>query len=421
MSESTDLEAATEAAWVGFRGRLADHIATMDDDDVLLVGFSGAVDDDEGEGQGSAPYLQLCAFGDDLVQVEAASNHHLADVCRLSVDDEETLVSLGWEEPSEEDGWENFNATYERRCADEVAVLLLATLRTVYAVPHPAFLVADGLEIDPGAPVPAVGPVQAPDFDEDELEGIPTGPDHLRAMVDAALEMMFPDLMHDDDGDIPITAGSSLVFVRVVAGRPCVELYAEIVIGPQQLERLDQELVMLNAAHPLWKFARRNELVVMTHEMMALPFAAFGLRTLVTRFVDEVDQIAGDLATRVGGRRLFDDEPVEDELAILLTGLLELLHLDRVRPSTVAGLFDHDRLEIIRQIVRIRSGQQSCDDLDEDVVLTALRKALRLVSDGESVAKPLPPKPRRRSVQEPLLDGLDGLESEGSFDLGWSA
>lgn len=421
MSESTDLEAATEAAWVGFRGRLADHIATMDDDDVTLVVFGGAVDDDAGDDQGSPPYVQLCAFGDDLVQVEAASNHYLADACRLSGEDEATLVSLGWEEPDEQDGWENYNAAFERRCADEVAVLLIDTLRTVYAVPHPAFLLAGGLEVDPEAPALVADAAPAPDFDEDELEGIPTSPDHLQAMVDAALAPLFPDLKHDDDGDIPITSGSSLVFVRVVAGRPCVELYAEIVIGPQQLERLDQELVMLNAAHPLWKFARRDELVVMTHELMALPFAAFGLRTLVTRFVDEVDQLAGDLASRVGGRRFFEAEPVEDELDLLLAGLLELLHLDRVRPSTVAGLFDHDRLEIIRQIVRIRSGQQSCDDLDEDVVLTALRKALRLVSDGEPAPKPLPPKPRRRSVQEPLLEGVEGLDPEGSFDLGWSA
>ena len=418
MSESMDLEAATEAAWVGFRGRLADHIAAMDDDDVLIVEFSSAVD---GETSSSAPYVQLCAYGDDLVRVEAASNHYLAERCRLSVEGESTLLDLGWEAPSDEDGWENFNVTHERRCADEVAVLLVATLRTVYAVPHPAFLCANGLEVDPVAPAPGVEEVTASDTEEVELEGIPTDREHLQVMVDAALALMFPDLRHDEDGDIPITAGSSLVFVRVVPDRPCVELYAEIVIGPQELDRLDQELVLLNAAHPLWKFARRDELVVMTHEMMALPFATFALRTLVMRFVDEVDRIAGDLAARVGGRRFLEDEPVEDERDLLLAGLLELLHLDRVRPATVAGLFDHDRLEIIRQIVRIRSGQQSCGDLAEDVVLTALRKALRLVSDGEPVAKALPPKPRKRSVQEPLLDGLDGLEAEGSFDLGWSA
>ena len=386
MSESTELEAATEAAWVGFRGRLADHVAEMDDDDVVLVEFSGT-------GHG----VQLCAIGGDLVQVEPLGDEPLPAGCRL---------------------------THERRRADEVAVLIITTLREVYAVPHPAFLSAAGLEVDPEAVALRSGElVQMSDLDadEEELEGIPTDPDHLQVMVDAALETMFPDLKHDEDHDIPITAGSSMVFVRVVTGRPCVELYAEIVIGPQQLERLDAELVLLNAAHPLWKFARRDEQVVMTHEVVALPFVAFALRAIVMRFVDEVDQIAEDLVARVGGRRFLEDEVVEDERDLLLTGLLELLHLDRVRPSTVAGLYDHDRLEIIRQIVRIRSGLQSCGDLDEHLVLTALRGALRLVSGGEPAAKASPPKPRRRSVQEPLLDGTDGLEAEGSFDLGWSA
>ncbi len=421
MSESTDLEAATEAAWLTFRGRLADHIAVMDDDDVLFVEFSGVVDPGA---VGSNPYVQVCAFDGDLVQVEAASNCFLDDRCLLGADDHAALLALGWDEPGEEPGWENYHLTFEQRSADEVAVLLVATLREVYAVPHPAFVRADALAPEAGAPAPVVGPTPADDpeeTEETELEGIPNGPEHLQLMVDAALTTMLPDLKHDHDGDISIVAGSSLVFVRVITDRPCVELYAEIVIGPQDLERLDTELVLLNAAYPLWKFARRDELVVMTHEMMALPFASFGLRTLVTRFVAEVDRIAADLSARVGGRLFLDEEPVEDERDVLLTGLLELLHLERVRPATVAGLFGHDRLEIIRQIVRIRSGRQSCDDLDEDVVLTALRKALRLVSDGEPVATVVPPKPRRRSVQEPLLDGLDGLGADGSFDLGWSA
>ncbi|MGA8847526.1 MAG: hypothetical protein WB471_13000 [Nocardioides sp.] len=399
MSEGTDLEAVIEAAWVGFRSRLADHIAAMGDDDVLLVEFSGAVGD---EADGTAPYVQLCAFGDDLVKVEAASNHSLAERCRLSVDGEAAMLALGWDELGDEEGRESFVVTRERRRADEVAVVLVATLRTVYAVPHPAFLDADDLEIDPAAPAVST-PIGSDASGRDELvlEGIPTSAANLQVMVDAAMETMFPDLKHDDDGDIPITAGSSLVFVRVIAHRPCVELYAEIVIGPQRLERLEEELVVLNAAHPLWKFARRDELVVMTHQMLALPFVAFALQTLVRRFVDQVDKIAGALAARVGGRRSLEEEPIEDERDLVLAGLLELLHLDRVHPATVAGLFAHDRLEIIRQIVRIRNGQQSCGDLDEDVVLTALRQALRVVSDGEPVVQALPPKPRRRSLGLP--------------------
>lgn len=390
MAENIDLEVAAQAAWAGFRGRLADHVAAMADDEVLRVAYAAFVDVDE-----MAPHVEIHAMAGDVVQVE---------------DSRGTL-----------------DLTCERRSADEVAVLVVGVLREEYAVPHPSFLAAEGLEVDPDAAVPAVAGIE-PDgdlggSDLDDLEGMPAGPEHLQMMVDAALGEMFVDLEHDDDGDIALIAGSSLTFVRVLAERPCIELYAEIVLDPEHLDRLPQELALLNDGHRLWKFADRDGLVVMTHEIVALPFSATGLRVLVRRFLDEVDQIAGDLAARVGGRRCLDQVPVEDERDLIMTGLLELLHLERVRTATVAGLFDHDRLEIIRQIVRIRSGHQSCADLDAEDVLTALRKALRLVSDGAAAGPVSAPssRSRRRSVQEPLPGAAEVVGSDEALDLGWSA
>jgi hypothetical protein len=372
MTHHDDLDAATQAAWTAFRQRVADHLAGLDDDDVLVVAWADASDP-------GVPLVEVTALGDGLLLLESGP---------------EVQLAAG---------------------ADEVAVHAVHLLRETYAVPHPAFLDADGLEVDPTVEARrAAGTGSA--LGDLEPEGLPRSRDHLVAMVDAAMTEVFPELKHDRDGDIPIVCGSSVAYVRVLTDRPSVELFAEIVIGPDApgaADRLDHELRLLNDLHPLWKFAHDGERVRMVHEMPADPFVAAFLRRLVRRFVDEVDQIAAGLVVRVGGRLFLEPEPAEDDRDLVLTGLIELLHLGRVRATTVAGLFDHDRLEIIRQIVRIRRGEQSCAGHDEEVVLEALRKALRVVADGEAPAQAVPHA--RRSVQEPLLDGDEAL------DLGWSA
>ena len=114
-----------------------------------------------------------------------------------------------------------------------------------------------------------------------------------------------------------------------------------------------------------------------------------------------------------------------DHGALEVAGLVELLVLGPVRPATVAGLFGHDRHQIIRQLVQLRTGSAEAPGLrglvtdaglDLELVLTALRQALRLVSDG--------PRPgtgdvarRRRSVQAPLVAEVDA--GEDTLDLGW--
>ena len=375
--------------------------------------YVDAVDEDD-DREGSEPYVQLCAFGEGQVQVEAVSNHYLDPRHRLSGAQQIQLGELGWQAPSDEPGGENFHEEFERREADRVAVLLVRSLREVYGVPHPAFLAADGLETDPTSsvlPTGGGGPVEG----QDDATTFPTGHEHLQAMVDEAMEQVFPDLVHDGDGDIPISAGSSVLFVRVLEDRPSVELFSELVLQVSDVDRARLELEILNAAHPLWKFVLRNNTVVMRHELVALPFSPFLLRMTVHHYVEEVDEIARMLALRVGGHRFYEVPPDSDEMDVVtgpMDGLLELLHLGCVRPSTVAALFDHDRLEIIRQLVLVRTGVQSCEGHDEEQVLDVLRKALRFVSDGKRVRPqtvPLPPKPRSR--QSAMSSDLDAAES----------
>ena len=258
MSSEQDLSAETDAAWTAFRARLADRLASMVDDDVVIVEFADAVGEDEG---GSAPYVQMCAYGETMVRVEAVSNHWLEERCALSVADEEALLDLGWEAPTDEPGWENFHLTFHRRSADEVAVLTVDTLREVYAVPHPSFLDAAGLETDPAVAAHddlresrAVRERAAAAAEEEPVATFVVERERLQAAVDDAMRVVYPDLRHDSDGDIPILAGESALLVRVRGDRPAVELFAVLLVDVEQRDRLPVELDLLNAAHPLWKF-----------------------------------------------------------------------------------------------------------------------------------------------------------------------
>ena len=184
MKDERDLTAGIEAAWKRFRSRLADHLSAMDDDDILCVEIQTG---DEDERDGAVPYVQFCAYGHDRVHVEAASNWYLDDAYLLAAEGEDRLVELGWERPREdengnpEEGWANFWCDAERREADRVAAVTVATLREVYAAVHPAFLDAAGLEIDPAAPAPE--PEEPADRPALSLVEFPSSPDELQELV----------------------------------------------------------------------------------------------------------------------------------------------------------------------------------------------------------------------------------------------
>ncbi len=138
---------ALEAAWTGFRVRLADRLAGMDDGRSLLVGLP-----DE-ELLDAAPYCQVMV-DQGWLRVEAVSNEFLDAQHVLDGDQEVALVELGFTEPEPEES-PNFWADLEQREADRAAWLMVSALRDVYGVMHPVYLQADGLEQAQGVSRPA--------------------------------------------------------------------------------------------------------------------------------------------------------------------------------------------------------------------------------------------------------------------------
>ena len=309
-SEDFDLAGDVEQAWGRFRGRLADRIAAMEDDECLLIEMEVGADEDDLDG--AAPYVQFVGWGGDLVRAEVVSNYYLDERFRLTSDHEEMLGEAGWLPPTydpdaeADSGSANFHLDLEVREADRLAVMSVRALREVFGCAHPIFLSAEGLEIDPPGDPSWSPAVEAEATDEPVVE-FPESQDDLRAMVDRALAVMFEEpVRHDGDGDVPVIAGQSAIFVRVVADAPFVELYSELVVDVTDADRAILEIGILNRDHPFAKFRLRDDTVVMSHRICAFPFAASQLRGLLAKLMDEIDDLARDLAARVDGRRFFD-------------------------------------------------------------------------------------------------------------------
>lgn len=415
-----DLEAGSELAWREFRQRLADRLAEAGEDDILLVGVETATADDELHG--AAPYVQFVGWGEGMLRAEVASNVHLDERFELTGDDERVLADMGWSEPDDDDavaGESNFHLDAPAREADRVAVLAVRALREVFGCPHPAFLEAEGLEGVSSAPV-----LDPPRADREVELAYPDDHDHLQELVDAALEVTFESpARHDEDGDLPISCGQSVVFVRVLDDQPEVEIFAEIVVDVADRQRAIVEAARLNLRSADHQFVVRGDRLVMRTSLVAWPFSATQLRVVVGRFCHEVDDLAAEAALSVGGRRFLEPAPAapppSDEVHPGLATLLEILHTGRVAPATVAGLFDLDRRELVRQIHGIRARRRSCGDHAEDVVLDHLRRGLRFLADREAAREERSGRRTRRTASSQLSLLPDEDVGQDSLGVGW--
>lgn len=434
-------DAAIEAAWSRFRVRLADRVDATETGGAVSL-FAPELS----QRIGRRPGLGILVAVDDVLtlEIDIHEGHR-----------EERLP---------------------RDQVDRAAARAVQVLRDELVVLHPSMLRAEGLEHDPAPPQPRSdhggdhsgdhggglggGPAGAGDpADPADRVTTPHDRDHLQELVDAALGRMLGEVRHDAEGDVPIRDGRSVCWVSVRDDRPVVELFAELVHDPTDPDAVRREVALLNEEHGSFKFVARGGAVVMRLEVLALPFCESHLVVSARLFTAVMDDLARRLAERVGGRLFLDDPedghgdeqaegvdvvgpgavvpavppaaaapgPVPLDLGGLeVAGLVELLVLGPARPATVAGLFGHDRHQIIRQLVLLRSGSAGATvlrdhvegaGLDLELVLTALRQALRLVSDG--------PRPgsgdvtrRRRSVQAPLVSEVD--PGEDTLDLGWA-
>lgn len=446
-----DFDGSTALAWSKFQARLADHVAEMEDDALLIVGAESSVDEDEGAG--AAPYVQFCAFSEDQVRCEMSSNEYLAAKHRLDPVGVETLKGLGWSAPTcdrdDEDpgeGSANFYLDVDRSHADQLAVMTVTAFRDVFGVAHPVFLSSGELAEDDES---ALDVPTSPRFEVDPDEPIavmPSGREHLQSMVDEALTPVLGHVPeHDQDGDIPVVSDSALVFVKVLEGVPAIQMFAPVVHDVTALDRAALEVAILNRDMSFIKFVLTNGRVLAFLEFSAWPFAPEHLRTMLALMFATLDQVDEDLTARVGGSRTFEtaldedeyvdeeddedecegkwcridedeDEDEDDEVdlawhpALVTLNQLDAESRGSVDPELAASICEMDR-DLILGLIRVERGQEiqwredrdqaiQDGDPDEDVKLfdnlmrhaqfnvKLLRRALRVVVEQKLGRQP---------------------------------
>lgn len=307
-----EVDRATAGAWREFQAALADRLAGLEEDDVAIV---EAMVGEEPE-EGAAPYVQFCAFGDGMLRGEVASNHVLDERWELGEASLLALAELGYAAPTytpEEEpdhGSLNHFVDVEQVEADRLAVMATRALRDVFGVAHPALLSGDVAdEVSPTVEGAAAERADEP------LAVFPHGGHvELTAMVDRALTPYFGhEPRHDSDGDIPVTAGLSVFFVRVPEDVPVIELLGCVATDVTDLEAAHREVEILNRDVRFAKFRVSGDSVVVDLQLPAWPFVAEHLRAMVAMLTDMIDRVEDDLVERVGGRHLLDLRDADDE------------------------------------------------------------------------------------------------------------
>lgn len=344
---------AVETAWREFRQRLADRLASLADDEHVVVELAV-----EAEG-GAAPYCQVLA-GQGWLRVEAVSNVYLSDEFALDVFQDGALKHLGFAEPeaAELPGATNYWVDLQQREADRAAVMMVRALREVYAVVHPAYLVSDGLSDEQQVeasgdivrPVPRRG---EPDPDEPMS---PQSPDDVRQAVEVAVGGLYDELpAWDQDGDLPLDTKRGVVWVTVGSQTPRVLLHAPLVSDVVDEERALVEVNLLNRREFGLTFSVQDGHIRVTRELDVRVVVPAQLGMEMERLTTQVDVWASDLVDRVGGRCMNDQttrqpaglpasRPTDGRFATAYGVMVELERAQRgsVGPATMARIFEND-------------------------------------------------------------------------------
>ncbi len=307
-----EVDRATAVAWREFQARLADRLAAMEEDDVVVV---EAITGHEPEA-GAAPYVQFCAYGPGMLRGEVAGNHVLDEPWQLDAQGVRTLGEIGYAAPTyapdeePDHGSLNHYVDVEQAEADRLAVMATRALRDVFGVPHPALLTGD-VDAQDGD----VTEGSAHERSDEPVAAFPHGGrEELAAMVDRALTPYFGDEpRHDSDGDIPVVAGLSLFFVRVPEGVPVVELFGCVVTDVTDRKAARREVEILNRDVRFAKFRLSGDSIMVDLQLPAWPFVPEHLRAMVAMLTEMIGGIEDDLAERVGGRHVYDPRDLDDE------------------------------------------------------------------------------------------------------------
>lgn len=304
-------------AWAPFTRALADVLAVLGDDQFLIL-----------SGKSRNVFVQFACQGPQGLRAEAVSNAYLEPEEALDRAALARLRTLGWRQPSGPAEWTDT----PEKCPDgspnffrewpvpvpvaDAAALAVTTLREIYGIPHPSFLVYTAFERGGRAlllPTLRVGRAPEPERPGEDAEATrltASGGEGLKAAVLAVLRSFtrIEDLAPDSDGDIPLRHGSAMIFVRVLGDSPVVELFSPLLSDVELSTQLLEALNGLNVEYRFVRFFHTVETVFAAVHLRADPFVPSQLTDSLAALAQICDAVDTDLQARFGGETFFKDD-----------------------------------------------------------------------------------------------------------------
>jgi len=316
-----DIDRAIAHAWAEFGTRLAEVLSMVDESGDLTIGTP------TGDGAPDS-FLRFSSPARDRLRCEAG-----VAAARTQAEQVSVLVADGWE-PSQDAARPADMAIVAAECPQEdsetMAELAVRALRDVFGVQHPVFLAPDQLAevLQPDAADlrsssksedSFVGRVLEPtrpqrrgssvEIDPEDLTStLPDGPGHLNQMVDAELTDMYGHPpFRDNEGDVAIRVGSTMIFLRTSSDGKEVTVFAAVVHDVSGRSRATEVLNDLNVESRWVKFQLVRDRVFASMSVLAQPFVPAHLHQAVRVVSDVADGIDEELAAKLDGRTTFAD------------------------------------------------------------------------------------------------------------------
>lgn len=256
------------AAWPAFEQKLARVLATLEEDQYLILNVKH-----------SNRYVQFAAQGAFGLRAETTSNGFLAKTEVLESRQIEALLALGWQPPTGQaaestrenapDGSPNFFCDFPAPLdAAAVARLAVQTLAEILRVPHPRFLEYEAFGDQGQFDLPLL------DLKQRSNQDGKSNPEPLQSRLLETLRQAtsITDLEYDDDGDIGIRYGSAVIFATIVGDSALVRYYTPLLKDVEESVALLARLNDINARLALAKLVYQNGLIFIVLDLPAQPF-----------------------------------------------------------------------------------------------------------------------------------------------------
>ncbi len=316
-----DIDRAIEQAWGEFGTRLAEVLSMVDESGDLTIGTP------QGDGAPDS-WVRFSSPGRDRVRAVAG-----VAASRTQTEQVEALVADGWDRctpPGEPvPGLELVGAECLQEESETLAEQAVRALRDIFGVQHPVFLAPDQLAevLQPEAGGEREAPRDQPDgstgavleparlprrgtpveVDPDDLNAtLPDGPGHLSRLVDDELTSMYGHPPYrDNEGDVAIRVGSTMLFLRTSGDGKEVTVFAAVVHDVSGRSRAAEVVNDLNVESRWVKFQLVRDRVFASISVLAQPFVPAHLHQAVRVLSDVADGIDEDLAVKLDGRTTF--------------------------------------------------------------------------------------------------------------------